>query len=84
MKIKIMINELIGWLGTILVFTAYLLLSMDIINSSDLLYQVLNAFGAICIMYISFEKKTYQTGVLNLVWLVIAVISIIKLLISKL
>lgn len=74
------IYEIIGWFGTVAIVSAYALLSFEVISSDSLVYQLLNATGAISIAYISFKKKAYQPGVLNIIWTIIAVISIIGIL----
>ena len=78
-----LIDEIIGWIGTGLILTAYALGSFRIIEISSLVYQIMNLLGAMGVMYISFKKKTYQPGFLNLVWALIALISLVGL-ISKL
>ena len=78
---KKIIDEIIGWYGTVAIVLAYALLSFRVINSTNLLYQILNGTGAIGIVYISFKKKAYQPGVLNMIWAIIATIAIIRLLI---
>jgi len=78
---KKIINEIIGWYGTIAIILAYALLSFEIIASTNLVYQILNCTGAIGITYISFKKKAYQPGVLNVIWTIIAIVAIIRLLI---
>lgn len=78
---KKIIDEIIGWYGTITIVSAYALLSFGVIASVNLVYQFLNATGAIGIVYISFKKKAYQPGVLNIIWTTIAIITIIKILI---
>ncbi|HLP86566.1 MAG TPA: hypothetical protein VK153_01670 [Candidatus Paceibacterota bacterium] len=72
-------DEIIGWYGTVAIVTAYALISFNIISSSNLVYQILNATGALGIVYISFKKKAYQPGVLNIIWTVIAIIAIINI-----
>ena len=76
---KNIIKELIGWYGIVAIVSAYILLSFEIIYSTDLLYQILNVTGALGIVYISFEKKAYQPGILNIIWALIATIAIIKM-----
>ncbi|HOW36851.1 MAG TPA: hypothetical protein PLK34_01215 [Candidatus Pacearchaeota archaeon] len=76
-------DEITGWVGTGLILTAYALGSFQVIEISSLAYQLMNLLGAIGVMYISFKKKTYQSGFLNLVWALIALISL-TVLISKL
>lgn len=82
MKSK-MFDEILGWIGAGLILIAYALGSFAIISVSSWQYQIINLFGALGIMYISFKKKTYQPGFLNLVWALIALISLVRL-ISKL
>ncbi|HCC04681.1 TPA: hypothetical protein DEP58_00045 [Patescibacteria group bacterium] len=73
-------SEIVGWYGTIAIVLAYALLSFNVIVSDSLMYQLLNATGAVGVMYISFKKKAYQPGVLNMVWTAIAIVAIIKIL----
>ena len=75
------IDETIGWVGMSLVVTAYALISFNVLSSASLLYQTMNVIGSIGIIYISFKKKTYQPGILNIIWIIIALISIIRILI---
>ena len=73
-------SEIVGWYGTVAIVFAYALLSFNVIVSDSLMYQLLNATGAVGVMYISFKKKAYQPGVLNMVWTAIAIVAIIKIL----
>jgi hypothetical protein len=77
-KIK---DEIIGWYGTIAIVSSYALLSFGFIDANSLLYQILNFTGALGIVYISMKKRTYQPGVLNIIWAVIALIAITQILI---
>ncbi|MFH1181559.1 MAG: hypothetical protein V1702_01240 [Candidatus Woesearchaeota archaeon] len=79
MKQKI-IDETIGWYGASAILLAYALVSFNFLSPSTFLYQILNVTGALGIVYISFKKKAYPPGVLNIVWAIIALIAIIKLL----
>jgi hypothetical protein len=73
------IDEVLGWYGTVAIVFAYALLSFGILTPNDLSYQILNGTGALGIIYISFIKKTYQPGVLNIIWAIIATVAIIKI-----
>ena len=75
------IEEIIGWYGTAVIVSAYALLSFGVLASDSSIYQLLNASGAIGIVYISFKKKAYQPGVLNIIWTIIAVVAIIRILV---
>jgi len=78
---KKIIDEVIGWYGTIAILLAYALLSFGIFTADNIYYQLLNGTGALGIVLISFKKKTYQPGVLNIIWAFIAFIAIINILI---
>lgn len=72
--------ELFGWYGTCAIVLAYALNSFGIIDSGSLTYQLLNLTGALGIVAISFHKKNYQPGVLNVVWFLVALIAIVNIL----
>jgi hypothetical protein len=72
--------ELFGWYGTCAIVLAYVMVSFSIISSVSLQYQLLNLTGALGIVVVSFYKKTYQPGVLNVIWFVVALIAIISIL----
>lgn len=81
MKIKQIIEETIGWYGTVAIVVAFAMVSFEILAPTSLIYQILNGTGALGIVYISFKKKVYQPGVLNIIWAVIAAIAIIRLIV---
>ena len=69
--------DLYGWVGVSAVFGAYLLISFGAINPRGLVYQAINLFGALGILIEAFSKKDYQPAILNLIWALVAVASII-------
>ncbi|MFW5489748.1 MAG: CBU_0592 family membrane protein [Desulfovibrio sp.] len=70
--------EVVGWYGTAAIVLAYLFVSLGMLDSKGLPYQLLNLTGAFGIIAISFRKKAYQPAVLNVIWAVIALIAIGK------
>jgi hypothetical protein len=80
MKRKLL-EEIIGWYGTVAIVGAYALVSFDLTEADSIIYQLLNATGALGIVIISFKKKAYQPGVLNIIWTIIAVVAIINIMI---
>lgn len=68
--------ELFGWYGMIAIVTAYALVSFAVLQPTDMTYQLLNISGALGLGLISFYKKAYQPGVLNIIWIAIAVMAI--------
>ena len=70
--------ELYGWYGMVAIILAYALASFSVIKATDVTFQILNATGALGIVFVSFHKKAYQPGVLNILWTLIAVIAMAK------
>lgn len=66
-----------GWIGVALILLAFILTTFHIIDPSNIWYGVLNAIGALGIIVSSSMKKDFQPVVLNVVWLVVAVVGII-------
>lgn len=73
------IIEGLGWYGVVAILSAYGLLSFGYLQADALVYQLLNATGAIGIMIDAYYAKNYQPVVLNIVWFGIALIAIISL-----
>ena len=69
-----------GWYGTIAIVVAYALVSFSVLPVDSIWYQLLNATGALGIVVVSFYKKAYQPGILNIIWTVIALLAIINIL----
>ena len=66
-----------GWYGVLAILLAYLLVSFNVIAPKTLSYQLLNLTGALGIVVEALSKKDAQPAVLNIIWAVIAVASII-------
>lgn len=72
------ILEYFGWFGALLILLGYISTSTGLINSSSIVYQVMNAVGAIGILSVSIKKKAYQPAVVNAIWLIVALFAIVK------
>lgn len=70
--------ELIGWYGAFAVLLAYALASFGAIATKGVLYQLLNLTGSFSIIVVSFRKKAYQPIVLNMIWMLIALIVLLS------
>ncbi len=73
--------EIFGWYGAIAIILAYALVSFSFLQATSIWFQLLNATGALGIVTVSFSKKDYQPGVLNIIWTAIALIAIVKILV---
>ncbi len=74
------IISLFGWYGLIAIVLAYTLVSLSILEATDLTYQMLNGSGAIGIVLQTYIKRDYPPMILNIVWAIIALVSILKIL----
>lgn len=73
-----MFYDVIGWVGTGLVLLAYLLLSFNKIKNG-FFYQILNFLAALFMAIGLFPKNAWFSFTLQVVWGIIAIISILKM-----
>lgn len=71
--------EIIGWIGSAAILSAYALNSYQKIRSDSLAFLVLNLSGGLLLMAYTFYKDALANTFLNLVWVVVAVIALAKL-----
>ena len=69
--------EIIGWYGAVAVLLAYALISFSLVSSTHWLFQVLNLSGAICLAGVAYSKKVYSLVVLNVVWFLIGLFTLV-------
>ncbi len=74
--------EVIGWIGSICIVLAYVLVSFNIIDGGGITYQLLNLAGAAGILVIVTIKKVTQSIVLNVFWAVIALVALTRIVIG--
>lgn len=73
-----MFFDIMGWIGMILVLLAYMLLSLGKIKNG-ILYQVLNLIAGIFMAIGLFPKNAWFSFTLQIVWSIVAIVSIIKI-----
>ncbi|HOI18505.1 MAG TPA: hypothetical protein PLX15_01430 [Candidatus Woesearchaeota archaeon] len=74
-------DEVVGWIGMSIILFAYILISFGVLMPSSVLYQFINIIGSTGILYISFKKKAYQPALLNLIWIIVALVAILAIII---
>ncbi|HKZ34724.1 MAG TPA: hypothetical protein VJ179_02545 [Patescibacteria group bacterium] len=67
-----------GWYGMLAVLGAYTLMSFRIVSQDDFLYIFLNLSGAIGIFWFSLARRAYPLVVLNVVWALVAIFSLLQ------
>jgi len=74
---KILIESL-GYIGTIFTITAYFLLERRKINSTGIIYPILNLIGAILLGSVGLYNKSSSIVFVNLCWFFISISLLIR------
>lgn len=71
--------EIAGWIGVALILGGYYLLATDIINSRSWEYHVMVLVGSAFVGIVSWRKRNYQPVALNVVFVLLALVALIRL-----
>jgi len=77
-----MFFDVTGWIGTVLVLIAYLLLSTNKIDNGKM-YQILNLLASLFMAIGLFPKNAWFSFALQVIWGLIAIVALIKMLSKK-
>lgn len=72
-------SNIIGWIGTIFIVLAYFLVSNNKIKATDVVYQLMNLFGAIGVGVNVFYQQAWPSFSLQIIWAIIAIYSLSKI-----
>lgn len=73
----LMIADVVGWAGAVLLLAAYALLSLKKIRGDSVIYQAMNVLAGIGLAISSFSHQAYPLTFVNSVWSVIGIIAIV-------
>ena len=65
--------EIAGWAGAILILLAYVLLTLGRIQAQSVAYQAMNVFGAAGFIVNGLANHALPSATLNVIWLSIGV-----------
>ena len=68
--------EIIGWTGTVLLITGFLLNTLEILGPRSLPYLLLNLFGAAGVGANAYVHRTYPAMAIEAMWALIAAVGI--------
>ncbi len=71
--------EIIGWMGSAAILLGYALNSYQKIRSDSVVFLVLNLTGGTLLLLYTYYKDALANTFLNLVWVVVAVVALVKL-----
>lgn len=72
------IIEVIGWVGSVAVVAAYLLVSYQKLEADSYFYQILNLVGSICLIINTFYNHAFPSMTVNIIWSFIAIAVLVK------
>lgn len=68
-----------GWIGAIMVLSAYFLVSTRRVSGDSVFFQLLNLIGSALIIVNSFHFGAFPSVVVNGVWILIAVYALVRM-----
>jgi len=71
--------EQIGWIGFILIVSAYLLITIKFLDTVSAAYHSMNLAGALCMAVNARHEEARPLFWLNVVWSLIAVIGLMQI-----
>ena len=71
--------DVLGWLGSVAVVTAYSLISLQKLRSDSKIYQWLNLVGSVGLAVNTAYFHAYPSTVVNVVWLLIACSALVRI-----
>ncbi len=73
------VADVIGWMGMFAVVTAYLLVSIEVLDGHSTVYQLMNLTGALALIWISWLRGVFQGVLINVFWVAIAIVGLLQL-----
>ena len=71
--------ELIGWIGFVLIISAYLFVTIKLVAVSSAVYHLINLTGALCMVANARHNRAKPLFWLNIVWALVAIIGLLQL-----
>ena len=71
--------EQIGWIGFILIISAYLFLTLKLVAVNSAAYHLMNLIGALCLVVNARHSGARPLFWLNVVWSLVAIMGLLQL-----
>ena len=78
MDTNLLIN-LVGWMGSVAVILAYVLVSLNRLRGDSVAYQLLNLVGGLFLIVNTIFWGAYPSTFVNFVWVCIALFAIVRI-----
>lgn len=70
--------ELIGWIGFVLIVSAYLFVTIKLVEVSSASYHLMNLVGALCLVANARHNRVRPLFWLNIVWSLVAIMGLLQ------
>ena len=70
--------ETIGWIGSVAIVLAYALNMFKKLSSDSAVYYILNIGGSVCLVVNTLYHHAIPSAVVNVIWILIALIAIFR------
>ncbi|MGJ3649020.1 CBU_0592 family membrane protein [Sphingomonas sp. GlSt437] len=77
------LTEISGWIGTLLLLTAYGLTSSGRVSAQSATYHLINVAGAVAVAVNVIAHKAWSISALELCWAVIGLVSLARIAASR-
>lgn len=74
--------QIVGWYGAAALISGFLLISFEVISPQSIVYQLLNLSGALGLLILGLDRHVRQSVVVNIFWVSIALIALVRLIIT--
>jgi hypothetical protein len=78
MEFSLNFIDILGWIGAVVVLTAYLLVSSNKIDGKSVIFQLLNLIGASLLIINTVALKAYPSAFVNVIWSGIAIYFLVR------
>ncbi len=78
-----LLMDIIGWVGAVLLLTAYVSVSMKRVEGDSSAYQLLNVTGGALLIVNSFHYRAFPSVAVNVAWIGIAVYTMTRRRLAK-
>jgi hypothetical protein len=76
---KQLLIEAVGWYGTAAILVAYSLVNLNLLPVHSIWNILLNLTGSVGLLMVATLKRAGQLVILNIVWIVVALIALARL-----
>ena len=73
-----LLTHISGWIGTVLIVSAYFFVSFDKMKADSKIYQWMNLAGALAIGVHVYYQKAWAAVTLEVIWALIACLALFK------